>query len=442
MRSSMHLRSSTVVVLSVLLMACGGGSKASPRLPGGTTATTPTGTGGTGATGDTGTPGTPAPPPELTGITLAPESLSVPPGFPAEFVATGTFSDASSGDVSADLTWTSSDPAVATMSTTPGDEGLAMAVGPGTATITATDPATGLHATATVTVRAVTPAIASIAVTTATPAVALGLTAQFRAIATMSDSTTVDVTTIADWSSSDLRVATIASGAGAHGVATTLGTGATSITARLNGVVSTAATLTVTAAVLELIEISPESPTLAAGTDLSLSAYGVYTDDTLSTDASAGHPAVSITWGTSNASVVTVSTTGLLHGVAPGSATITATEAGGLSRTAMVTVTAPGAVALSFVSISPGSVRGGNNATGRVELTAPSSIDSVISLASSTTSATVPATVTIPAGSRAVTFTVGTVAPENATKRSRKTRATITATFDDDSKFATLNIRR
>src|SRR5207253_1005738 len=59
-----------------------------------------------------------------------------------------------------------------------------------------------------------------------------------------------------------------------------------------------------------------------------------------------------VTWTTNNASVATVSPSGLVNGVAPGSATITAWSEG-LSATAIVTVTA---VPVPSVAITPPSV--------------------------------------------------------------------------------------
>ena len=83
------------------------------------------------------------------------QSLAVTPAAPAvvvggtqQFAATGTFSDASTGDIATTVTWTSSTTGVATTSSF----GLATGVAKGTVTITATDPATGLSDTATLTV--------------------------------------------------------------------------------------------------------------------------------------------------------------------------------------------------------------------------------------------------------------------------------------------------
>jgi hypothetical protein len=48
-----------------------------------------------------------------------------------QFSAVGTFSDATTQDLTFDADWASSDPAVATIGNTPGDKGLARSPGPG-----------------------------------------------------------------------------------------------------------------------------------------------------------------------------------------------------------------------------------------------------------------------------------------------------------------------
>lgn len=85
--------------------------------------------------------------------------------------------------------------------------------------------------------------VVSIAVTPVTASIEEGKTRQFAATATYSDDTTAVVTAEVTWASSDAAVATIS----AAGLATAVAAGTTSITATLEEVVSTAATLTVTA---------------------------------------------------------------------------------------------------------------------------------------------------------------------------------------------------
>lgn len=70
----------------------------------------------------------------LVAVTVTPASASVINGATRQFIATGTYSDGSTADISAQATWTSSDPTKATVNSS----GLAVGAGVGSATITAT----------------------------------------------------------------------------------------------------------------------------------------------------------------------------------------------------------------------------------------------------------------------------------------------------------------
>jgi uncharacterized protein YjdB/pimeloyl-ACP methyl ester carboxylesterase len=101
-------------------------------------------------------------------------------------------------------------------------------------------------------------------------------------------------------------------------------------------------TVTVTSASLARIAVAPASTTVQSGSTLQLSVSG--------TDTQGNTAAVnSATWSTDNASIATVTQTGLLTGLAVGSAIIKAT-AGTLTAQSSVTVT-PGPIA--SVTVSP-----------------------------------------------------------------------------------------
>ena len=87
-------------------------------------------------------------------------------------------------------------------------------------------------------------ALTSIAVAPANPSIANGLTQQFTATGTYADGSTADLTNLVTWASSTPSIATISS----TGLAQSLATGTTNITAALDGVTSPNDTLTVTAA--------------------------------------------------------------------------------------------------------------------------------------------------------------------------------------------------
>lgn len=124
-------------------------------------------------------------------------------------------------------------------------------------------------------------------------------------------------------------------------------------------------------------------------------------------------------------------TTSAVNAVA--TATITAT-AGIVTKTAALTVNqAP--VTFSALSLNPTSVRGGTTSTGTVTLSRASTTATTVTLRSSNANrASVPASVTIPAGATSATFTITTT-----TTASNRT-ATITATALGTSRTATLTM--
>jgi hypothetical protein len=87
---------------------------------------------------------------ELVSIAIAPNAASVAVDQTQAFTATGTFSDTTSRDLTGDVTWSSSDIAVAQISNADDSRGQATGVTTGEVTITAT--LSGIPGTATLTV--------------------------------------------------------------------------------------------------------------------------------------------------------------------------------------------------------------------------------------------------------------------------------------------------
>lgn len=172
----------------------------------------------------------------LTSVQVSPASAVVAEQTGVQFNAIGVFADGSTENLTNSVSWTSSPISVATVSDTAGTSGLATGIAPGTATITALF--AGEVGTASLTVTNAT--LTSITVTPSDASIALGGSQQFTAIGNFSDGTTENLTTQATWTSSTTNVATI----DGRGLASAAGTGATTITASMNGVAG-AATLTV-----------------------------------------------------------------------------------------------------------------------------------------------------------------------------------------------------
>jgi uncharacterized protein YjdB len=169
----------------------------------------------------------------VTSIAVSPTSQSITTGATQQFTATATYSNGSTGNVSASATWASTNTTVATVNSA----GLTTADSPGSTTISAT--LSGQTGSATLTV--VAPTLTGIAVTPSDPSFANGSMQQFTATATFSNKTTANVTSSATWSSTNSQVATISSG----GLASGQGGGTTTISAMMSGVTGST-TLTVT----------------------------------------------------------------------------------------------------------------------------------------------------------------------------------------------------
>ena len=216
-----------------------------------------------------------------------------------------------------DLTWTSNDTSVATVS----DKGVVNGVADGTAKVTATYG--DVSATCTVTVSS-TPSI-SIAPNPAS--VKVGSTIDFTATITPTEYAASAV----NWSVADTSIATLADqNGGVKGVKA----GKTTVTASFtvnDTTYSGSATLTVTEASTTVsgITLTPTAATIQIGKTQQLTA----------TVTPAGTSAVS--WSSNNEAVATVDQNGLVTGLKAGTATITATAAknSSIQATAQITVT-------------------------------------------------------------------------------------------------------
>ncbi len=177
------------------------------------------------------------------------------------------------------------------------------------------------------------PTLTSIGVTAPTLSIAKGLTDQFTATGTYSDSSTQNLTNQVTWASQTTADVTISSA----GLATAAGIGSSKITATL-GAVSGNATLTVTPAALVSIAVTPSNPSISVGSTQQFTATGTYTDSTTQNLTS------SVTWGSTNTAAATIvnggANTGKASGVAVGSSTISAsTTSPTVSGSTTLTVT-------------------------------------------------------------------------------------------------------
>ncbi|MGA8312365.1 MAG: choice-of-anchor D domain-containing protein [Terriglobales bacterium] len=153
-----------------------------------------------------------------------PRQQAVPLGYTAQYAATGTFSDGTTQDITKTVTWSSSNPAVVTISNTAPTQGQATPVSQGRVYITAVQGSIQ----SSIILEVFPPTATSVVVTPANPTMVVGTNQQFHLMATFSDGVTRDVTGQATWSSSGGVV--FINGLGGGGLATASITGTSTVT--------------------------------------------------------------------------------------------------------------------------------------------------------------------------------------------------------------------
>jgi len=264
----------------------------------------------------------------LVSIAVSPAAASVPTGVLRQLSASGTFSDGSAQDLTAQVVWSSSNNAVATVSNAPGSQGLAQSLSAGAANIFAR--LLGVSGSTSLTVTSAH--LVAIAIGPQNPMLPVKFWSRLSATGSYSDGSSVDLTSQAVWTSSSTAVATVSNASGAQGVDSGAGAGTSTITAQL-GSLQGSAVLTVFSAKLDSIAIVPSTVSLAVGQWQRVSAVGSWANG-FSMDVT-----LQVRWSSSQHKVVTASNgaRGLLVGMSAGSATVSATRSG-KSGTASVSV--------------------------------------------------------------------------------------------------------
>jgi hypothetical protein len=238
-------------------------------------------------------------------------------------------------DVTSSLTWSSSDQSVATI-----DSHTGSLTSTGTGGFTFITGRSGPFVT-TVRLTVSTATLTSITVTPALPSVAAGRKVQFVATGNYSDGTHHDLTDVAVWNSGTSATATISP----LGFVSSRAQGGSTISAAFGGQTGST-TLTVTAPVLDFIEVTPDIATLVAPATLQFFVTGVNSDG--STQSLTGSAA----WSSANASIATINLTGLVTPIGPGTIAIQAT-AQGKTASAQLTVIDIGVGTVSNASPVP-----------------------------------------------------------------------------------------
>ncbi len=250
-------------------------------------------------------------------------------GTTGQFTATAIFTDLTTQNFTDRVQWTSSNPSVANISAT----GLVLAVGNGTAVISARSG----NVTGTSNLTVTPTGLTSLQVTPANATLAPGLTRQLTATGVFADNTNQNVTNQAAWVSSAPNVATVTN----TGLVTAVSPGSATVRATV-GNVSATATITVSPT-LTRIELTPANVVVPVGSNQAVRAIGVFSDNTTQDLTS------SVTWSVANPATATVTNTGVVSGVAAGNTSLTASS-GSTSATASVRVEP---VTLVRLTVSP-----------------------------------------------------------------------------------------
>lgn len=238
----------------------------------------------------------------LVSIAIDPGNPSVPLGTTGQLKAIGKYSDGSTQELTSQVAWISLQPAIATINATGVDAGKSR----GVTTITATLGSVARSVTLTVTA----PLLTSLAVSPAHSYLAMGGTAQLKAIGGFSDGSTQDITTQTSWSSSSTQIAIV----NTAGVASGQGSGTATITAQ-SGAFFASVYLVVAPVSIGIV---PANFGITTGTMVHVGAVATFSDGSTS-DVTA-----SVTWSVADPHIAAIVRGGLM-GLQIGTTTLSAT---------------------------------------------------------------------------------------------------------------------
>jgi uncharacterized protein YjdB len=321
--------------------------------------------------------------------------------------------------------WSSSAPQVAPVT----QAGLATAVANGTATITAE--AGGARGSATLTVAQ---QAARVVVEPGTLSVEVGGTGKLAARVLDANNNPVAGAAVA-WSSSNTGVATV----DASGTVTGRAVGAATITAASGGRSGTAQVSVVAGSVppppapepVASVAVSPATAELQVGGTTQLTATP--------RDA-AGNPLTgrTVTWSSSAPGIATVSANGTVTGVAPGTATITATSEG-RTGTSTVTVVAPPPAPVASVTVTPPTAQVQVGGTVQLAATPRDAAGNPLTGRTVTWTSSAPLVASVDANGRVTALLPGT-ATITATSEGRSGTSTVTVTALPPAPVASVSV--
>ena len=254
-----------------------------------------------------------------TSFAVQPASASVKAGTQQQYAAIVGLSSGEFVDVTREVTWVTSNSAIAVASNDAGAEGATLGVGDGTASVFAVVAGNGVSLVADAEITVTEAAVTSLQITPTDVSVPVGGYGNFTAIAGFDDDSYRDVTLESSWISSNPDVGVIVTTGPNAGLALATGPGETTVSASFSGVTATE-DATVTAAILTRLETVPGSASTIEGLTIPFQAYGLYSD------LSIRDVTTIVSWSTDDAAIAVMDPNqpGIAHAVAQGSAAITA----------------------------------------------------------------------------------------------------------------------
>lgn len=210
---------------------------------------------------------------KIISLSISPTDVSTPVGTLVTYQAHAIYSDGSKHNVTELGAWSSSAPAVAGISISGTNAGIADALTIGTTDISMNFD--GLSQSTSLTVN--NAVVQSLQITPQNPSVPVGIEGQFTAKAIYSDKTTADVTHSANWQVDDYTIAAVVPNGALAGYARALSEGANQLTASFAGQTATTP-ITVTVATLTSISLTPAMAEIPAGTSQQYQLFGLFSD--------------------------------------------------------------------------------------------------------------------------------------------------------------------
>ena len=211
----------------------------------------------------------------LVSIQIIPQDeKTIHAGLNYQYKAIGTYSDATTKDLTEYAFWSSSDLKVAEIVNLGLKGGFAYGISVGTTIITADVSgiydAVNLHVSDAI--------LSSIAITPEDTNLSAGASLHYLAIAKYSDDSSKDMTNVATWQSSDISIASIDSLGSNGGIAVGHTAGSVIIKAMYDAQVSNEANLTVTGSLIDNIQITPKNITKILGETQEYRVNAIYDD--------------------------------------------------------------------------------------------------------------------------------------------------------------------